>query len=289
MTSISRVGDFSLMWGESVRWDDERQRLSFVDCGRQTLHWLDGGEPPLRTMPLPGLPTGVVLTDDGALVVALDDGLHIVDPDAGTTHLLTAYPEGLGGRANDANADLDGNLVTGTLNLGQGPGSAWWFSAGEGWRQLADGITNVNGPVVVDHGGRPTLVVADSPAGLLYAFDYDGKAGTATDRRTFADTTRDGQPDGACADGESAVWSAILGAGHVARYTAHGLDRTIATGVELPSDVTFGGPGLDRMYVVSIAVPVGGVEIRSPDAGGVLVIDDTGVVGRPEPRFRVQR
>ena len=27
MVEISRVGDFSLLWGESVRWDDRRERL----------------------------------------------------------------------------------------------------------------------------------------------------------------------------------------------------------------------------------------------------------------------
>src|SRR3954447_20527901 len=108
-----RVGDFSLTWGESLRWDDARERLYFVDCAKQTLHWLDGGDGPLRTVELPGLPTGVVLTQGTELIVCLQDGLHVVDPDAGTNELLTAYPEGIHGRANDANADGHGNLVTG--------------------------------------------------------------------------------------------------------------------------------------------------------------------------------
>ena len=285
MTSISRVGEASLLWGESVRWDDRRQRLYLVDCGRQTLHWLDRGEPPMGTVALSGLPTGVVLTEGDELMVAMDDGLHVVDPDAGWSRLLAAYPEELGARANDANADLDGNLVTGTLNLGPGPGSYWWFSATDGWRCLDEGITNANGPVVVDG----TLVVADSPAGVLYAYDYDGVAGTATGRRVFADTTAEGgHPDGACADADGGVWSAVLGSGNVVRYTADGPDRVVATGVELPSDVTFGGPDLDRLYVVSIAVSINGVEVTSPDAGGILVVDGLGVAGRPEPRFRLR-
>jgi len=123
---ISPVGDVALVWGESLRWDDRRQRLYFVDCGPQTLHWLDGTEPPLQTVQLPSLPTGLALADDGRLVVALDDGLHVVDADAGTTELLSPYPAEMGGRANDANADLDGNLVTGTLNMAEAPGSYWW-------------------------------------------------------------------------------------------------------------------------------------------------------------------
>ena len=47
---MERIGDVSLTWGESLRWDDRRQRLWFVDCAAQTLHWLDDGVPPLHTM-----------------------------------------------------------------------------------------------------------------------------------------------------------------------------------------------------------------------------------------------
>ena len=48
------------------------------------------------------------------------------------------------GRANDANADGAGNLVTGTLNIAAAPGASWWFSAVEGWRLLDDDIGNAN-------------------------------------------------------------------------------------------------------------------------------------------------
>src|SRR5688500_14723933 len=65
---MRRIGDFRLTWGESRRWDEQRQRLYFVDCLENRLHWLDGGEPPLHTVELPSLPAGVVLTDRGGLV-----------------------------------------------------------------------------------------------------------------------------------------------------------------------------------------------------------------------------
>ena len=288
MIEISRVGDVSLLWGESLRWDDRRRRLYFVDCASQTLHWLDGAEPPLESLKMPSLPTGLVLADDGRLVAALDDGLHVVDTDAGTVELLAPYPDGLGGRANDANADLDGNLVTGTLNIVPGPGSYWWYGSDGGWRLLDEGIGNANGPVVLDVDGERTLVVADTPATTLYAYPYDGAAGTVGERRVFADTSQlGGMPDGACADADGGVWSCVLGPGVLARYTAAGLDRTVEAGVELPSDATFGGDDLDRLYVVSIAVGIGGVEIASPDAGRLLRVDGTGLRGRPEPRFRL--
>ena len=173
--AINRVGEFVVRWGESLRWDDVRQRLYFVDCAKKTLHWLEGGEPPLHTLQLDSLPTGLVLTGGRQLVICLDGGLHVVDPDAGTSDLLVAYPDGMYGRANDANADDSGNLVTGTLNLGPGPGAFWWFSVSDGWRLLDDGIGNANGPVVVDVDGQSTLVFADTLARSIYAYDYRGR------------------------------------------------------------------------------------------------------------------
>jgi sugar lactone lactonase YvrE len=288
MTEISRVGDFTLTWGESLRWDDRSQRLYFVDCAAQTLHWLNHADAPLQSMPLPSMPTGLVLVDDGRLVAALDDGLYLVDPDAQTYELLTPYPEGLSGRANDANADLDGNLVTGTLNLAPGPGSYWWYSMTDGWRPLDDGIGNANGPVVLELDHVPTLIIADTLASALYAYTYDGKAGHASNRRVFAQTGElGGVPDGACADERGGVWSCLAGAGRIVRYTEHGLDQVIETGVELPSDVTFGGPDLCAMFFVSIAISVGGVQVSSPNAGALMRIEDSGFRGRPEPRFQL--
>jgi sugar lactone lactonase YvrE len=287
MSEISRVGDLALGWGESLVWDDRRQRLYFVDCAARTLHWLEDGEPPLQTMPMPGLPVGTVLAEDGRLVVALDDGFHVVDVDASTTELLSAYPEGLGGRANDAAVDDHGNLVTGTLNLAPGPGSYWWLSATDGWRQLDEGIGNANGPVALDVDGRETLVFADTQASKVYAYDYDGASGTVGDRRVFADTTTlGGMPDGACADADGGVWGCVLGPGKIARYTPDDVDEVIDAGVDLPSDVVFGGPELDRLYFVSIAA-MGGFESSSPNAGALMVVDGLGHKGRVENRFRL--
>ena len=109
-------------WGESLVWDDVADRLYFVECLASTVHWLEDGSDELQTVRAPSMPTGLVPTDDGRLVVALEDGLHLLEPDRGAFELLAVYPVGLGARANDACADLDGNLITGTLNLGPGEG-----------------------------------------------------------------------------------------------------------------------------------------------------------------------
>ena len=240
-------------------------------------------------MQLDSLPTGLVVAGDGRLVIALDDGLHLVDPDSGQIELLSAYPEALGRRANDATVDCAGNIVTGTLNLGPGPGSYWWYSAREGWRQLDEGITNANGPVTLEIDGEASLVFADTPAQILYAYPYDGDAGSVGARRQFGETASlRGAPDGACIDADDGFWSCVLGAGCLARFTGQGLDRTIEAGSEQPSDVTFGGAMLDRHFVVSISVDLGLGPVESPRAGALLAIEGVGATGVLENQFRIQ-
>jgi sugar lactone lactonase YvrE len=77
------------------------------------------------------------------------------------------------------------------------------------------------------------------------------------------------------------LWCALIGGGRLARFTSSGLDRTVDVPVAHPADVTFGGPDLDRLYVVSVrpAADPGALD------GALLVVDGLGVRGRPEPRF----
>ena len=289
MSDTTRVGDFTLTWGESLRWDDRRQRLYFVDCATQTLHWLENGEPPLHTLPMPSMPAGLVLTEGTELVACLDDGLNLVDPDSGAVELIAPYPDGMLGRANDANADGSGNLVTGTLNLGPAPGALWWFSAIDGWRLLDADFGNTNGPLVVDIDGQSTLICADTPAQAVYAYPYDGSKGTVGERRVFGDhAALDGVPDGATSDRDGGVWSCVLRSGKLARFTAAGLDELVDLPMANPSDVTFGGRDLDRLFLTAIALDLGEGVAPTPEAGWLNVIDDLGRTGRPEARFQLR-
>jgi len=275
------VGDFTLGWGESLLWDDRAERLYFVDCAAHTLHWLEDGSDAPHTMALPSMPAGIVPAEDGRLVACLDDGLHVVHPDTGTTSFLTTYPPGLGARANDACADFSGNLITGTLNLGPAEGSSWRFSAHDGWKLLDPSISNTNGPNVCVVDGTITLIIGDSSADY-YAYAYDAAKGRVRERRVFGDVSGlGGLADGAALDTEGGLWCAIFGGSKLARFTRDGLERTLALPLANPADVAFGGPALDRLYVVSVRLgaPEGTLD------GALLVVDGLSLHGRAEPRF----
>lgn len=277
---ITRVGEFALGWGESLIWDDERDRLYFVDCATHVLHWLDDGDDELYAFRAPSMPAGIVPTGSGPLVAVLDDGLHVIDPDAGTSALLASYPDEIGGRCNDACADLQGNVITGKLNLGPAEGSAWWFSASRGWRVLDPDIANTNGPTVGVLDGNMTLIIGDTSADY-FSYPYEPETGTVGQRSVFGDVSDlDGGPDGATLDAEGGLWCALFGGGQLARFVDGHLDRTLPMPVVNPTDVTFGGTDLDRLYVTSIG---GGTGLD----GALLVIDGLDVAGRREPRASV--
>ena len=73
---IQRVGDFTLTWGESLVWDEQRLRLYFFDTLSSALHWIDEGSSELHTVVAPQMPSGMVATLGGSsLVVTMDDGV----------------------------------------------------------------------------------------------------------------------------------------------------------------------------------------------------------------------
>jgi sugar lactone lactonase YvrE len=227
------------------------------------------------------MPTGIVPTEDGRLVAVLDDGLHLVDPDAQTSVLLAPYPNELDGRANDACADLSGNLITGKLNLGPAEGSAWWYSATAGWHVLDQHIANTNGPTVGVIDGTMTLIIGDTSADY-FSYPYEPLAGAVGERTVFGDVSDlDGKPDGATLDADGGFWCALVGGAQLARFVSGALERTLPLPVLNPTDVTFGGPGLDRLYVVSIDGDGNGEGL----SGALLAIDGLDVRGRVEPRF----
>jgi sugar lactone lactonase YvrE len=274
---ITRIGDFKLTWGESLVWDEQRQRLYFVDTLGMAVHWLDGGEGELHAATAPQMPSGMVATPDGNLVVTMDDGLYVFEPDASHWGLLASYPPELGGRCNDMCADFEGNLITGKLNIGPDEGSSWWYSATKGWKLIDDDISNTNGPTVAVLDGQMTLIIGDSSK-HYYAYDYEPSTGAVGPRRVFGDMTdfgpspdAPGIPDGATLDDEDGLWCALPRSSRLARFTTKGHDGTIDLPFEHPTDVTFGGPNLDRLYVVAINE-------------GLYAIDGVGR-GRVEPRF----
>ena len=113
-------------------------------------------------------------------------------------------------------------------------------------RQVADDIQFPNGMVITPD--NRTLIISESFAGRLTAFDIDPDAGLSG-RRVFADGLG---PDGITMDAEGAVWTGSGGFG-VARVAEGG---EVLQRVELPENrapfaVMLGGPDRRTLFILT--------------------------------------
>jgi sugar lactone lactonase YvrE len=113
-------------------------------------------------------------------------------------------------------------------------------------RQVADDIQFPNGMVVTPD--NRTLIISESFAGRLTAFDIDGDGGLAN-RRVFADGLG---PDGICLDAEGAVWVST-GGSSVVRVAEGGevLQRVDLAENRAPFALMLGGPDRCTLFILT--------------------------------------
>ncbi len=113
-------------------------------------------------------------------------------------------------------------------------------------RRVADDIQFPNGMVITPD--DRTLIISESFAGRLTAFDLDADGGLSN-RRVFADGLG---PDGICLDAEGAVWCSA-GGSSVVRVANGGevLDRVDLREHRAPFALMLGGPDRRTLFILT--------------------------------------
>lgn len=266
-------------------WDEREQRLYFVDLVGQRLCRFDPADEGFAEWAMPETIAAVALTEAGGIVVALADGFYSFDPKTLTLELLARAPLAQGTQFNDGKVDRDGRFIAVSMERTMKRPAAGVFRLGNGTvESLDNGYIIGNGPCWSLDGN--TFYCSDSVPKKIYAYDY--RAGHASNRREFADTTAlGGIPDGATIDENGRLWMAICAGGKIAAFTPDGaVERVIEMPTKWVSSVMFGGPDLDRLYVPSLDPTLIGLP---PDehAGYLYVIEDLDARGLVEPRLRL--
>jgi sugar lactone lactonase YvrE len=196
-----------IVFGESPRWHDGR--LWFSDWGAQEIIALEIEGYSEVIVRMPSFPFCIDFLPDGRLLIvsARDRLLLRREPDGSlVTHAdlssLSEHPWNdivVDGRSNAYIGNIgfdfpEGEFAPGILALVTPDGMA---------RQVADGVAFPNGIVVTPD--NSTLIVAESYANRLTAFDIVAADGSLSSQRVWAELG-DGVPDGICLDTEGAVW-----------------------------------------------------------------------------------
>ena len=281
---------------EGPFWDAEGGALWWVDItGKEVLSWAAGNAVPER-WPMPDFPAAVVLRRGPGALVALRDGLYVMDLESGRLECFCRpEPERPENRANEGKCDAKGRFWVGTMQNNLRPdgseltmtastGALYCVRADGSSTRALDGIGLSNTLAWTADGG--TFYFGDTQANVIWAFDCDPETGRLANRRVFSDEKLPGFCDGSAIDSHGYLWNARFAGGAVVRFAPDGrVERIIELPVTNPTSCCFGGPDLATLYVTSARFSLSQEQLRRNPQEGALLALRPGVAGTPSHRF----
>lgn len=285
---IECIYDEPAILGESPLWHPKEQILYWVDIEKPALHCLN---PQTKQHKMWSMPTAIgciALRATGGLVAAMRYGFaSIALPTGEVTMLTSLLTDADGVMFNDGKCDRAGRFWAGTKDRAEQAdmGSLYKLDANNHVTEMAKGFAVTNG--VAWSPDNTTFYVCNSPARIIYQYDFAIESGTVSNKRVFAELPAEsGYPDGLTVDSEGGIWNAHWDGWRVTRYLPNGkIDVVIKMPVRRPTSCCFGGADLKTLYVTSASTRMSVEELKeNPQAGSVFAME-VGVSGLQEPYF----
>ncbi len=270
---------------EGPCWDARAERLIWVDILGKSVHIsrLDGTIE--RTFPVDGLVGAAVIRQSGGLVVAKQDGFAFLDQDNGRLQSI-CDPEAdrPQNRFNDGKCDPAGRFWAGTMNQAELPnqGSLYTLEPDLSVKKRLRKVSISNG--LTWNPAQDRMYYIDTPTRRIDCFDYDRETGNLSNRRPTLVLPEDcGYPDGMTIDREGMLWVAEWDGWRVARWDP--ATGRLLTSIELPTarvtSCTFGGSGLDTLFITTARAGLTPAELAAQPLAGSLFTCRTQTQGLP--------
>lgn len=276
--------------GESPVWQAAENCLYWIDIQQQSIHRFHPESKQNQSFALPEIVTSIGLRQSGGLVLTLAKNFAFFHPETGRLEKLTSVENNLpANRFNDGKCDPQGRFWAGTMDA-----KNWKNPSGNLYRMDPDGSVRLMQPQVICSNGSGwspdgrTMYYTESFRYAIFAYDFDGSSGAISNRRTFAEIDRNsgGFPDGMTVDAEGYVWSNLVGLGRIIRYDPRGrVERIVQLPVPRATDCTFGGPGLDTLYITSARETMSAEQLEKAPLSGSLFAVQTGIQGLPSTPY----
>jgi sugar lactone lactonase YvrE len=274
--------------GEGPVWDDQTQRVYWVDIYNHVVHQFIPSTGQDRVFKVGELVSCVALTRSQKLLMTLRHDLAYLDTLTGEVTLIqTVEGDKPNNRFNDGKCDPQGRFWFGSMSrsLEKGQGTLYRYDPDGSLHIMEKNVTLSNGL-----GWSPdqkTFYYTDSPLKIIYAYDYDPPTGNITRRRIFVDLSHaPSYPDGLTVDAEGCVWSVQWDGWCILRFAPNGrLIQRVPMPVKRPTSCVFGGKEGDLLYVTSASVGLSEPEIQESFYAGDLFCVRLDVTGLPSNRF----
>ena len=263
--------------GEGAFWDYRNNWLFWVDIEGKQVNMYDPLTGQNRAIPVPSRVGTVVPQTDSTAVVALEDGVYLLNLIKEELSLISDVEADIPtNRFNDGKVDPLGNLWVGSMRLDESaPTAALYRVDYKGTTtKMLTGITISNG--IVWSADKRTMYYIDTPTGKIRAFDFDPDKAAISNERTVVDVAPElGYPDGMTIDENDHLWVALWNGNAVACFDPDSgeLIGKIAVPAHNVTSCAFGGPNLDLLYITTASIDMTPQEIDNyPMAGSVFVV-----------------
>lgn len=261
--------------GEGPLHDGATQTLYWVDIpqGRLWRHSLSTGDTDSCEV---GEPVGsMCLTTDGGFLVAARPGFLLLRRWGAEPVLWRSVEPDLPTQLNDGKCDTRGRFLAGTVAPeGECPGTLYRLDDSGTINTLIEGIGMSNG---LDWSPDDRLFYhVDSVTRTVTRYAWDADDGVPHSPEPLIKLP-EGLPDGLSVDVDGFLWLAVWGCAAVRRYDPLGrLAGTIALPTPNVTSCTFGGPGLNDLFVTTAAMDVSPDDPGWAYAGDIFVVPAAG-------------
>lgn len=232
---------------------------------------------------------GFTIQTDGKLLLFKTKGTVEIWDEGKTTTVVAEIPAARNSRFNDAIADPEGRVYSGTMAIANAEGKLYRFDLDGSYQVVAENFLIPNG--MGFDAEYKYLYVTDSERRTIYRFDYDRQTGNLSNQQPYIVVPENqGEPDGLTIDAAGYIWSARWDGNHVYRYNPEGQEvLRIKLPVRKVSCITFGGENYDRLFISTAR----GSEItntsdrNSETAAGNIFHLTMKIQGRPELLSRI--
>lgn len=274
--------DLQLIWdgkatlGEGPVWDHRTGQLIWVDIVGKRVHLFTPADGTKRTIQLDQLIGAAVPRKQGGLVLAMENGFHLLDLETEiVTPLSDPESDRPNNRFNDGKCDLAGRFWAGSMAKSDGgvTGSLYCLEVDGTVRTIEDRCIKVSNGLGWNL-DNTIMYYIDSPTRQVVAYDYEHETGTITNPRTVVTIPEgEGFPDGMSVDSEGMLWIAQWGGWQVSHWNPVTGEKlgSIPVPVERTSSCTFGGENLDELYITTASVEMSDEDWeKQPHAGGLF-------------------
>lgn len=285
--TVTCIADCKAVLGEGPVWVERERALYWLDIKGMKLFRYDWDGGAVQSWPTPTRIGSIAPRETGGFVAGTDQGFAFFDPGRQDFQIIV-HPEAdrPTNRFNDGKLDRSGNFWAGTMDDREEEASGALYRLGPelGWIKADHEYRVTNGPAFSVDGRR--MYHNDSARQTIYAFDLDAD-GNVHDRQIFARFGEgEGYPDGMTIDCEDHLWVAFWDGACLRRLDPSGqCVDLLPMPVQRPTSCTFGGPGLDHLFITSARVGLEETELAARPLTGGLFRVKMEVGGPPEPLF----